>query len=229
MTNNNIYCTYVTFYSGDKLPPFYIGSTSIKKIASGYHGSVCSKKWKQIYKNEIENNPSLFDTEIINTFTNRQEALADELELQKSNDAVKSSWFFNESFAVVNGFFGRDISGPIHWNYGGKGTFTGKHHTTEHKQRMSDINKKPRPNQRGKKRPDQAAFMQGRKLTQEQRAQIKNTRAINKAAAELAGIPYGNAWRKVNRVLNTSSASQILIEPEDQKNCSALSEALTLV
>lgn len=44
------YCTYVTFYSGNKLPPFYIGSTSVDKIEKGYRGSVKSKRWKQIYE-----------------------------------------------------------------------------------------------------------------------------------------------------------------------------------
>lgn len=34
-----IYCTYLTIYTGNKLPPFYIGSTSIKN--NGSYG----KKW----------------------------------------------------------------------------------------------------------------------------------------------------------------------------------------
>lgn len=111
MTNTDIYCTYVTFYSGNKLPPFYIGSTSVEKIKLQYHGSVKSRRWKQIYHSELKNNPQLFNTEIINTFTNRQEALADELKLQQLNNVVKSPWFFNESFASVNGFFGSSMSG----------------------------------------------------------------------------------------------------------------------
>jgi len=38
MTSNNIYtlqfCTYLTSYSGNKLPPFYIGSSSTERISS---------------------------------------------------------------------------------------------------------------------------------------------------------------------------------------------------
>ncbi len=30
-----MYCVYLTTYSGDKLPPYYIGSTSIAKISNG--------------------------------------------------------------------------------------------------------------------------------------------------------------------------------------------------
>jgi hypothetical protein len=33
----SIYCTYITFYSGNKLPPFYIGLGSISKIKNGYN------------------------------------------------------------------------------------------------------------------------------------------------------------------------------------------------
>lgn len=107
MTSTNIYCTYVTYYSGNKLPPFYIGSSRLDRINNGYRGSIKSKKWKDIFKNEIKQNPSLFTIEIINTFENREEATTYELELQKSNNVVKSEWFYNESFAAPNGFFGR--------------------------------------------------------------------------------------------------------------------------
>lgn len=33
-----IYCTYITFYRGSKLPPFYIGHSTIKKVEKGYRG-----------------------------------------------------------------------------------------------------------------------------------------------------------------------------------------------
>ena len=117
-----IYCTYVTFYSGNKLPPFYIGSTSTKKIADGYHGSIRSMKWRLIYESELKNNPQSFSSEIINIFTDRHEALANELELQKSNNVVKSPWFFNESYANVNGYFGRDVNGELNPNFNSKWT-----------------------------------------------------------------------------------------------------------
>ena len=111
MTSEFIYCTYATFYSGNKLPPFYIGSSSVEKVKNGYHGSVASKRWKSIYKYELKENPYLFSTEIVETFNDRKSATKYELELQIANDVVKSKWFFNESYAVVNGFFGMNKTG----------------------------------------------------------------------------------------------------------------------
>ena len=63
----NIYCTYLTIYKGNKLPPFYIGSTSVDKINTGYHGTVSSKKYKDIYKQELITNPQIFKTKILTT------------------------------------------------------------------------------------------------------------------------------------------------------------------
>jgi hypothetical protein len=34
---------YRTEYFGSKLPKYYIGSSSVAKVESGYKGSVCSK------------------------------------------------------------------------------------------------------------------------------------------------------------------------------------------
>lgn len=36
---NKKFVVYKTIYSGDKLPKYYIGSTSYEKILSGYLGS----------------------------------------------------------------------------------------------------------------------------------------------------------------------------------------------
>lgn len=149
-----IYCTYVTFYSGNKLPPFYIGSTySDRVLKKNYHGSVKSKKWQSIYNQELKENQHLFKTEIIDTFETRKEAIAYELELQKANDVVKSKWFFNEALACVNGCFGSDRSGYKH-NEETKEKISksvkqnhhmvGKHHTEEHKLKLS-LKTKGRP------------------------------------------------------------------------------------
>jgi len=48
-----MYVTYLVTYTGDKLPKFYIGSTSEEKVLSGkYFGSVSSKKYKNIFLDE---------------------------------------------------------------------------------------------------------------------------------------------------------------------------------
>ncbi len=141
MTSTDIYCTYVTTYSGNKLPPFYIGSTSVNKIVSGYRGSVGSKKWKQIYKEELLNSPEKFRIEIIETFATRKEALDLELKLQIANDVVKSKWFFNEALASVNGFFGRSMTGE-------NNTFFGQKHTDESMAKMKEGRLKVRASKR---------------------------------------------------------------------------------
>lgn len=68
----NIYCTYLTVYRGSKLPPFYIGSKDTKSVLDGYRGSVVSKEYGQIFKEEIANNPSLFQTTIISFHSTRK-------------------------------------------------------------------------------------------------------------------------------------------------------------
>ena len=109
-----MFVTYLTIYEGDKLPQFYIGSTSKKKFLNGYHGTVVSKKYKEIYNKELKDNPHLFDTCIIEEFPTRKEATACELRYQKLHDVVKSENFFNMAFAAPNGSHGRDTSGENH-------------------------------------------------------------------------------------------------------------------
>jgi hypothetical protein len=114
------YCVYLTTYLGNKLPPFYIGSTNIKSINEGYHGSVKSKKYKHIWDSELKNNPHLFKTKIIKLCHSRKFALYREKCLQKLLNVVKSEMYINESLASKNGMFGRDVSRQNHplWNKG---------------------------------------------------------------------------------------------------------------
>ena len=113
-----MYAVYLVKYKGDKLPPYYIGSTTIKKLDNGYRGSVKSKKYKKIFKKELIENPHLFEYEILSKHKDRREALNYELEEQKKCDVVKSDLYFNMSFASVNGMFGMDVSGDLNPMYG---------------------------------------------------------------------------------------------------------------
>jgi len=97
---------YLTIYSGDKLPPFYIGSTFVSKIDRGYRGSVTSKKYKSLWDEELKNSPANFQTVILSRFNNRKSAFDEEVRLQKMFDVVKSDLFINKSIAAPNGFFG---------------------------------------------------------------------------------------------------------------------------
>lgn len=115
------YCVYLVKYIGDLLPKYYIGSTSVEKVLSGkYFGSVRSKKWREIFKSELSNNPKLFTIEILSEHITRTDALERELEIQLINNVVKSDQYMNESFAIKNGMFGRDVSGKLNPMYGKK-------------------------------------------------------------------------------------------------------------
>jgi hypothetical protein len=118
MDSNFIYCVYLTTYRGNKLPPFYIGSSSIDRITKGYHGSVLSKKYSDIWKTELRINPHLFKTQIISKHTNRKEALAKENYIQKTLNVIKSPLYINQAIAQINGYAGHDVSGVCNPMYG---------------------------------------------------------------------------------------------------------------
>lgn len=96
-----MFCIYFTFYLGDKLPPFYLGSTKVIKIDKGYHGSATSAKWGSIWKEELKNNSHLFKTFIIpNQYKETaQEIVELELLWQKAFKAVENPLFINQSYA----------------------------------------------------------------------------------------------------------------------------------
>ena len=112
------FCVYLTIYKGHKMPPFYIGSSSVSKVREGYRGSVSSKKWKTIFREELKNNPSLFDTHILITTSTRRFAMKIERHLHIINDVIISPFFINEAINTKNGMFGRDVSGVLHPLFG---------------------------------------------------------------------------------------------------------------
>ena len=118
---NYIYCVYLVTYNGNLLPKYYIGSTSIEKVNSGkYFGSVSSKKWKETFKSELLNNTHLFSIEILSKHELRIDALKEELKIQIKNNVVNSTQYINESFATINGMFGRDVKGKNNPMFGKK-------------------------------------------------------------------------------------------------------------
>ena len=102
---------------------FYIGSTSISKLNSGYRGSVLSKKCKETWNNELSANPHLFETKIISYHVTREHAFDKEETLQRLLNVVPSEMYVNESYA--------------------KGGFSmaGKSLSEEHKRKLSNIMK----------------------------------------------------------------------------------------
>ena len=143
-----IYCTYLTIYSGSKLPPFYIGSSSIQCVQQGYHGTVKSKKYKAIWKSELKKNPDVFKTIIISKHKTRKEALEKELFFQQKLNVVKSPLYINQALASKNGFFGCSLKGTTlskehrkkisESNKGQKSWNKGKPHSQEHRKKISE-------------------------------------------------------------------------------------------
>jgi hypothetical protein len=78
---------------------FYLGSTSVTKIQTGYHGSVSSRKYKSIWKSELTNNPDQFKTVILTTHQTRKEAVEREYYLQVHVKASVNDMYINEAYA----------------------------------------------------------------------------------------------------------------------------------
>jgi len=146
METQKQYIVYITRYSGTKLPHWYIGSSFEQKVQNGYNGSVSSQKWSDIYYSEQKENKHLFKTKILSYHKTYQEALDEELRLQKSHLVVKNNEYFNETYAQINGCYGRDVSGKNNPNYGiptsefqklrASETHKGKTISNEQKQKM---------------------------------------------------------------------------------------------
>jgi len=98
------YCTYLTVYKGNKMPPFYIGSTSVDNVADGYHGTVLSAKYKSVWREELKENSHLFKTKVVSIHNDRQEALDKENALQRFLNVTKSDLYINQ--ALASGCFG---------------------------------------------------------------------------------------------------------------------------
>jgi len=146
------YCTYLTIYSGDILPRRYIGSCNTKNILKGYNGSISSKRWKDLYEYEQKNNKHLFKTRILKEFETHHEAIFEENKLHIKYDVVKSDLYMNESNAVVNGFFGRNVNGnnnPMYGKIGKNNPNYGKKRTKESRTKLSDSIKKYYETDRG--------------------------------------------------------------------------------
>ncbi len=130
------YCVYLTIYRGNKMPPFYIGSSSVEKVQNGYHGSVESIMWGKIWRQELKDNSHLFETKIVKTYNDRQEATNKEYKLQVALKVINNDMYINQAVAAKDGFFGRIVTGKNHPNYRNN-HLTGKKLTEEHKKNQS--------------------------------------------------------------------------------------------
>lgn len=153
------YVVYLTMYSGDKLPRWYIGSSTRYRVLNGYRGSVTSRKWRDVYKEEISNNPNLFKSRILSFHNTRNEAVIEENRIQHLHSVVKNENYFNESYATKGGCFTRDKRGELNPMFGKgyllRGKKNGRHKDnykgdmSEVSKRMSDSLKKLKNNKKG--------------------------------------------------------------------------------
>lgn len=140
-----MYVVYLTMYCGKLLPKWYIGSSTEERVVNGYNGSVCSKKYSKLYYKEQTENKHLFRTKILSRHQTRQEAINEELRLQKMHKVVKNNRYFNESYAQANGCFARDKSGEYNPMYGRGYKLIGKNngrHSSNYDYKTSDVGKK---------------------------------------------------------------------------------------
>lgn len=82
---------------------FYIGYTYIEKFMKSfddYHGSVTSKKYSAIFKQEIKDNPHLFKTIPLAFYSTKEEAIEKEGFLQKSLNVVYNDMYINMSIST---------------------------------------------------------------------------------------------------------------------------------
>lgn len=91
------YCVYLTVYRGNKLPPFYIGYSSVDKIENGYNGSVSSKTFKDAWSSERKHNRHLFSTRVIKTFNSSAAAREYEEKVQRHLNVHKNPLYTNMS------------------------------------------------------------------------------------------------------------------------------------
>lgn len=98
---SDIYVVYLTTYRGNLLPPFYIGSSSKRKVDAGYGGSVVSQQFKKLWEVARREEPELFRTVVISEHKTRKEALDAERALHLKLDVVASELFINMAIAGV--------------------------------------------------------------------------------------------------------------------------------
>lgn len=125
------YVTYLISYSGNDLPPFYIGYTSLSKWNNGYCGSVSSKKYKHTWKEKTRYSPEKFKRQIIKFHENSEQAIQFEGLIHSKFNVVTNPLYVNMSSSGNSrkhpGFSGSGADNPMH----------GKKHSDESRLKMS--------------------------------------------------------------------------------------------
>lgn len=118
------------------LPIFLVSFFPNRNLETGYHGSVESMKYKQIWITELKENPHLFETKILTTHSTREEAFEEEIRYQIEHNVVRSPEYINMS--IANGKF-------LHIG-----------HSDESKKKMSEAHKKRYENPEERKKTSES-------------------------------------------------------------------------
>lgn len=132
-----MYCVYLTIYLGNKLPMFYIGSTTTSSISEGYRGSVQSLKYKKIWKNELLNSPNLFKIKIISYHKTRKEAYLKEEFFQRKLNVIKSPLYINLSYSNGGFIAEKNKKLPKEWRENISKAQIGRKHSLETRLKQS--------------------------------------------------------------------------------------------
>jgi hypothetical protein len=128
-----MFVVYLTMYSGNLLPKWYIGSSSEEKVKNGYNGSVSSRRFKDIYIKEQKDNKHLFRSRILSYHSVRDEATNEEKRLQRLHKVVNNELYINQAYADKTHCFELSQVGelnPMHdKGYKLEGKKNGRHHS----------------------------------------------------------------------------------------------------
>ena len=190
------FCTYLTVYTGSDMPPFYVGSTSVRNIEDGYHGSVRGKAFRDLWESNLRDNPGRFKTVVLTTHDTREEALEKEEQIQRALDVVRSPFFINSSYARC-GFVNmghspetrRKLSevaraNPNHrFIMAGGASRRGKTHSPATIQLMSEVHKErlAKNPMTAEHRAKSGSAFRGRKHTEETKAKMRAAHAARNA------------------------------------------------
>jgi len=207
------FCTYLTIYSGSKLPPFYIGSTTIDRILiKGYKGSVSSEEYHLIWKSELKNNPQMFKTKILTMHATRKDAFIKERFFQKSLQVVKSPLYINKTYAGDKFHMSGEKHSPetkIKMSL----SQTGRKHSEETKQQISAKHKGKKFSEESKAK--MAAYASNRPL--EHIAKIGKA-SKNRSEQTLKALSSYASNRTAEHKLKLSAALTGIKWTEEQKN-----------
>lgn len=212
------FCVYLTIYSGNKLPPFYIGSTSVKRIKQGYKGSVRSKEYAMIWKSEPK---EYFKTIILQKYKDRDSASKREAYIQEKLDVVNNSLYVNMAI-IKNGKVYYSWTEEKRKNVGDR--FRGKKLTEDHKRkiRLSNVGRKHTPETKLKisvaNKGKKSHFSEWNKTREFSKETLERVSLQRSKKYTGSGNPrYGKRWSDAEKQNNSDSQNPMKLYQFDME------------